>query len=43
MASRRDEVQQYVYTVVTEAWVTLDTRLFGKNAIVLSLKVSDDL
>jgi hypothetical protein len=31
-----------MYTVVAEARVTLDTRLFCKNAIVLALKISDD-
>jgi hypothetical protein len=43
MACGCDEVQQNMYTVVAEARVTLDTRLLCKNAIVLALKISDDL
>ena len=43
MAGGCDEVQEYVYTVVAEPGVTLDTRLLGENAIVLSLEVSDNL
>jgi hypothetical protein len=42
MAGRRDEVQQYVYTVVTEPRVTLNTRFLCENAVVLSLEVADD-
>lgn len=43
MASRRDEVEEYVYTVVAEPRVTLNTRFLCENAIVLSLEVSDNL
>ena len=43
MACRGDEVQHDVHAVVPEARVTLDTALFGKNVIVLSLEVSNDL
>ena len=38
-----DEVQKDMDTVVAEAGITLDTRFLGENAIVLSLKVSDNL
>jgi hypothetical protein len=43
MAGGGDEVQQYVYTVVTESRVTLNTRFLCENAVVLSLEVADDL
>jgi hypothetical protein len=43
VAGRCDEVQQYVYTVVTEPRVTLNTRFLCENAIVLSLEVADNL
>lgn len=42
MAGRGDEVKHGVDTVVPEARVTLDTRLFGQNIIVLSLEVAND-
>jgi hypothetical protein len=43
VSSWRDEVEQNVHTIISEARVTLDTRLLGENVIVLSLQVSDDL
>lgn len=43
MAGGGDEVEKYVYTVVAEAGVTLDTGLLGKNVVVLSLKIANDL
>lgn len=42
MSCRRDEVEQSVNSVVTEAGITLDTRLFGQDIIVLTLEVPDD-
>lgn len=43
MASRRDKVQQSMYTVVTESGVTLDPRFFSQDVIILTLEISDDL
>lgn len=43
MAGRSDEVEKDVDTIVTEAGVTLDTRLLGENVIVLTLEVADNL
>ena len=43
MASRRDEVQKCVDSVILEPWVTLDSRLFGKNVIVFPLEILNDL
>lgn len=42
MAGRGDEVEQGVDSVVSEARVTLDTRLLGKNVVVLSLEVPNN-
>ena len=42
MAGRGDEVEKGVDTVVSEARVTLDTRLFRQDIIVLALEVSDN-
>lgn len=42
MAGWCDEVKEDVYTIIPESRVTLNTRFFGKNAIVLSLEVSND-
>lgn len=42
MSCRRDEVEQSVNSVVTEAGITLDTRLFGQDIVVLTLEVPDD-
>lgn len=43
MAGWGNEVEKDVDAVVAEPWVTLDTRLLGKNIIVLSLEVSLNL
>jgi len=43
MARRGDEVEHGVDTVISESGVTLNTGLLGKNVIVLSLEVADDL
>jgi hypothetical protein len=43
MSSRRDEVEQSVDTVVPEARVTLDPRLFCQYVIVLTLEVANYL
>lgn len=43
MAGRRDEVEEDVHTIVAEAWITLDARLFGQNVVVLSFEVTDNL
>jgi hypothetical protein len=37
-----DKVEENVDTVVPEAWVTLDSRFFGKNIVILAFEVSDD-
>jgi hypothetical protein len=42
VASRSDEVEQGVDTIVAEAGITLDSGLFCEDGIVLSLKVADD-
>lgn len=43
MAGRSDEVEKDMDTVVAEAGVTLDTRLLGKNIVILALEVTDNL
>ena len=43
MAGGRDEVKYYVYAIVHETRITLDSRLFSKDMVVLSLKVLHDL
>jgi len=43
MASRSDKVEQRVHTVIPETRVSLDSRLLGKNVVVLALEVADDL
>jgi hypothetical protein len=40
MASRGDEVEECMHSVVAEAGVTFDTRLFSENIIVLPLNVA---
>ena len=42
MTSWGDKVEESVDPVVAEAGVTLDTRLFSENVIVLSLNVTGD-
>lgn len=43
MTSGSDKVKHSMDSVVSEAGVTLDTRLLGKNIIILSLEVANDL
>lgn len=43
MASRSDEVEHSVDTVVSESGVSLDSRLLGQDIIILSLEVSNNL
>ena len=43
MASRSDKVQHSMDAVVTETWVTLDTRLLREDVIILSLEIADNL
>ena len=42
MASRGDEVEESVHSVVPEAGVTLDTRLFSENVIVLAFEIANN-
>jgi len=42
MSGRRDEVQQAMNSVVSEASLTSDAGFFGKNIVVLTLKISND-
>lgn len=42
MAGRSDKVEEGVHSVVAEAGVTLDTRLFSENIVVLPLDVTGD-
>ena len=43
MACRCDEVEQGMDTVIPESGVTLDTRFFREDVIILTLKMSNDL
>jgi hypothetical protein len=43
MASWGNEVEKSVNTVVPESGVTLDSRLFGENIIILAFEVSNNL
>ena len=43
MAGGGDEVEKGVDTIVAEAGVTLDTRLFRENIVVLAFKVANNL
>jgi hypothetical protein len=43
MAGWRNKVEQSMDSVVTEARVSLDARLFGQNVIVLALQIADNL
>ena len=43
MASGRDEVEESMNPVVAETRVTLDTRLFRENIVVLAFKVANNL
>lgn len=42
MARGSDKVEQSMNAIVTEAWVTLDTRLFCENVIILSLEIANN-
>lgn len=42
MTGRSDEVEQGVDSVVSETRITLDSRFFGQNVVVLSLEIADD-
>lgn len=43
MTCGRNEVEQRVDTVIPEPGIALDSRLFGKNIVVLPLEVRPDL
>ena len=43
MAGRRDKVEHGVDSIVCEARITPDARLFGEMIVVLSFKVADNL
>ena len=43
MTSGRDEVEEGMHPVVPETRVTLDTRLFRENIVVLAFKVANNL
>ena len=43
MAGGRDEVEESMHPVVPETRVTLDSRLFSENIVILAFKVADDL
>ena len=43
MTCGRDKVKEGMDTVVPESRVTLDTRLFGQNIVVLVFEVADNL
>lgn len=43
MASRGDEVEQSMNTIVPESWVALDPRFFSENVVVLALQIPDNL
>ena len=43
MASRGDEVEKRMHSVVPETRIPLDSRFFSKNIIVLALEISNDL
>jgi len=42
MASGWDKVKQGVHSSVPEPGITLDTRLFSQNVVVLTLKLAND-
>ncbi len=43
MASWSDKVEERMHSVVPEARISLDSRFFCKNIIILALEVSNDL
>ena len=42
MASWWDKVEESVYTVIPEARVTFDPRLFSKNIVILAFEIADN-
>lgn len=42
MPGRSDEIQENVHTVISEPGVSLDSRLFREDIIILAFEVSDD-
>jgi hypothetical protein len=42
VTGRGDEVQESMHSVVSEAWITLDSGLFRQNVIVLTFEVADN-
>jgi hypothetical protein len=43
MACRSNEVEHGMDTIVPETRITLDSRLFGQDIVILSLQISDNL
>jgi hypothetical protein len=43
MSSWSDKVKESMNTVITETWVTFNSRLLSENVIVLSLKITNNL
>ena len=43
MTSGRDKVEECVHSVIPEARITYDTRLFGQNIIILTFEIPDDV
>lgn len=41
--SWRNKVEQGMYSVVSESGVTLDTRLFSQNVVVLTFQIANNL
>ena len=41
MSCRGDKVKQSMNPIITESRIALDTRLFGKDIIILAFKVAD--
>ena len=43
MTRRRDKVQKSMYSIISEARITLDTGFFCKDVVVLTFKVANNL
>ena len=43
MSCGGDEVQKGMDSVIPETWVTLDTRLFRQDVVILAFKMANDL
>ena len=43
MTSGSDEIEKDVNSIISEAGITLDTRLLRKDIIILPLEVADNL